>query len=83
MHTCQLLQIVRIVQWHRPGTLQCLVKNHFFAFFNSTWCVDEILPGWEVVVSLAFSESKMAAKMTAAYYENLDVFISHVPSAVE
>ena len=30
-------------------------KYHFFEFFNSTWCLDEILTGWEVVTSLAFS----------------------------
>ena len=37
-------------------------NNHFFAFFNSSWCTDEILPGWELASGLAFSESKMAAK---------------------
>ena len=37
-------------------------NNHFFAFFNSSWGTDEILPGWELDSGLAFSESKMAAK---------------------
>ena len=37
-------------------------NNHFFAFFNSSWSTDEILPGWELASGLAFSESKMAAK---------------------
>ena len=37
--------------------------NNFFAFFDRTWCQDEILPGWEVVAGLAFSQSKMAAKI--------------------
>ena len=37
-------------------------NNHFFAFFNSSWGTDEILPGWELASGLAFSESKMAAK---------------------
>ena len=37
-------------------------NNHFFAFFNSSWGTDEILPGWELASGLAFSESNMAAK---------------------
>ena len=37
-------------------------NNHFFAFFNSSWGTDEILPGWELANGLDFSESKMAAK---------------------
>ena len=37
-------------------------NNHFFAFFNSSWCTDEILPGWELASGLAFSEFEMAAK---------------------
>ena len=37
-------------------------NNQFFAFFNSSWCTDEILPGWELASGLAFSESKMAAQ---------------------
>ena len=43
-----------VVQWLRTGTLQCLVKIIFFAFFNSTWYIDDILTGWELVTSLAF-----------------------------
>ena len=42
-------------------------NNHFFAFFNSYWCVDDILPRWEVAIGLAFSESKMATKIADTY----------------
>ena len=43
--------------------LKCAISgnNHFFAFFDSSWYVDNILPGWELAIGLAFSESKMAA----------------------
>ena len=37
--------------------------NPFFAFFDGIWCLDEKSTGWENVIRLAFSESKMAAKM--------------------
>ena len=37
-------------------------NNHFFACFNSSWCTDEILSGWELASGLALSESKMASK---------------------
>ena len=38
----------------KDRNLAMFVKNHFFAFFNSTWYIDEILTGWELVTSLAF-----------------------------
>ena len=45
--------------------LKCAISgnNHFFAFFDSSWYIDRILPGWELAIGLAFSESKMAARM--------------------
>ena len=46
-------------------------NNHFFAFFISSCCVDEIWPGWELAIGLAFSESKMAANLQHSLY--LDV----------
>ena len=58
----RLVRIDQIVQWHRHGTLQCLVTIISLAFCNSSWGTDEILPGWELASGLAFSESKMAAK---------------------
>ena len=39
---------------HRPSpvaqawNLAMFGNNHFFAFFNSSSCTDEILPGWEL-----------------------------------
>ena len=49
--------------------LKCAIcgNNHFFAFFDSSWYVDKILPGWELAIGLAFSESKMAARMGDTY----------------
>ena len=49
--------------------LKCAISgnNHFFAFFDSSWYVYEILPEWELAIGLAFSESKMAAKMGETY----------------
>ena len=48
-----------------------LGKNHFIAFFDSTRCVDEIKTGWENTGGLAYSESKMAAKMADTYTVDL------------
>ena len=55
--------------WSNPDSLEAQAwnlamfgNNHFFAFFNSSWGTDEILPGWELDSGLAFSESKMVAK---------------------
>ena len=39
--------------------------NHFFAFFDGIWSLDEKSAGWGNDNRLAFSESKMAAKMAA------------------
>ena len=49
--------------------LKCAISgnNKFFAFFDSSWYVDKILPGWELAICLAFSESKMAARMGDTY----------------
>ena len=49
--------------------LKCAISgnNHLFAFFDSSWYVDKILPGWELAIGLAFSESKMAARMGDTY----------------
>ena len=49
--------------------LKCAISgnNNFFGFFDSTWYVDKILPGWELAIGLAFSESKMAARMGETY----------------
>ena len=40
--------------------VKCAISgnNHFFAFFISSCCVDEIWPVWELTIGLAFSESK-------------------------
>ena len=46
-------------------------NSRFFAFFTGSWYVDEIWPGWEVAIGLAFSESKMAANLQHTVY--LDV----------
>ena len=45
------------------GTLQCLFTIFFFAFFDTTWGLDEKFVEWPPATRLAFSESKMAAKM--------------------
>ena len=49
--------------------LKCAISgnNHLFAFFDSSWYVDKILPGLELAIGLAFSESKMAARMGETY----------------
>ena len=62
--------------------MKCAISgdNHFFACFISSWYVglDEILPGWELAIGFAFSESKMAANLHNLYM-NLrrahDVFV--------
>ena len=53
--------------------VKCAISgnNHFFAFFIRSCCVDEIWPGWELAIGLAFSESKMAANLQHSLY--LDV----------
>ena len=53
--------------------VKCAISgnNHFFAFFISSCCVDEIWPEWELAIGLAFSESKMAANLQHSLY--LDV----------
>ena len=59
-----------VVRWQKPiFGLKCAISsnNHFFAFFDSSWWIDEILSGWELDVGLAFSESKMVAKMGDTY----------------
>ena len=51
-------------------------KIHLFPFFNICLGIDEMLTGWELASSLAFSESKTAANMVNAHNENRDVFIT-------
>ena len=61
---------VRLVRRQKPiFGLKCAISgnNHLFAFFDSSWYVDKILPGWELAIGLAFSESKMAARMGETY----------------
>ena len=45
--------------------VKCAISgnNHFLAFSISSWYVDEILPGWELAIGLAFSESNMASNL--------------------
>ena len=60
----------KIVRRQKPiFGLKCAISgnNHLFAFFDSSWYVDNILPGWELAIGLAFSESKMAARMGDTY----------------
>ena len=49
----------------RHGDLAMCGYNHFFAFFDGIWSLDEKSAGWENATRLTFSESKMAAKMAA------------------
>ena len=60
--------------------LKCAISgnNHLFAFFDSSWYVDKILPGWELAIGLAFSESKMAARMGDTYTTYVDLNIPFV-----
>ena len=63
-------RLLVIVRRQKPiFGLKCAISgnNHFFAFFDSSWYVDKILPGWELAIGLAFSESKMAARMGDTY----------------
>ena len=69
-----LFTINLIVRRQKPiFGVKCAISgnNHFFAFFISSCCVDEIWPGWELAIGLAFSESKMAANLQHSLY--LDV----------
>ena len=43
----------------------------------------EILPGWPLATLVAFSESKMAAKMTEIVSENLPMIIISILNALE
>ena len=56
--------------------------KHIIAFFDSTWCVDANKAGWEITSGLAFSESKMAAKMADMYTVDLYYIITFVIDAV-
>ena len=59
-----------IVRRQKPiFRLKCAISgnNHLFAFFDSSWYVDKILPGWELAIGLASSESNMAARMGDTY----------------
>ena len=49
--------------------LKCAISgnNNVFACFDSSWYIDKILPGWELAIVLAFSESKMAVRMGDTY----------------
>ena len=49
----------------RDGDLAKCGYNHFFAFLHGIWFLDEKSAVWENDTRLAFSESKMAAKMAA------------------
>ena len=74
-----------IVQWQEPIISEKLAifgKNLFNAFFDSTWCVDEIKAGWEITSGLAFSESKMAAKMADTYNVDIYYIITFVIDAI-
>ena len=53
-------------------------NNHFFAFFISSWYVDEIWPGWELAIGLAFSESNMAANLQHSVYLNVSFVLDSV-----
>jgi hypothetical protein len=68
---------------HFLEKLAMLVYNHFLVFFHSIWCLDEILAGWPLATRLAFSESKMAAKMATVHDKNLHFVIISVLSTVE
>ena len=60
--------------------VKCAISgnNHFFAFLISSWYVDEILPGWELAIGLAFSESKMAANTHHSVYLNVSFVLDTV-----
>ena len=66
-----------------PANLAMFVNNHFFTFFDSSWNLEEILTGWPLATRLAFSKSKMAAKMAAQLGQNQDFIITFVLSTVE
>ena len=54
------------VQWKDPiflDNLEVSVNNHFFVFSYISWCFLAFLAGWPVPICLAFSETKMVAKM--------------------
>ena len=56
--------IFDLVRWQKPiFGVKCAISgnNHFFAFFISSLYVDEIWPGRELAIGLAFSESKNAS----------------------
>ena len=36
----------------QPGNLAMFGNNNFFAFLNSSWGMDDILPGWELTSAL-------------------------------
>ncbi len=69
------------VAW--PWNLAMTGNNHFIAFFNSSYYLDEILSGWPLATRLAFSESKMAANMVAELDPYLDFNITSFLSIVE
>ena len=55
---CRIREKLYIVRRQKPifGVKRAISgKNHFFAFFTSSWYVDEIWPGWELAIGLAFS----------------------------
>ena len=57
--------------------VKCAISgnNHFFAFFISSWYVNEIWPGWELAIGLAFSEFKMAANLQRLYYKRGEPYL--------
>ena len=51
----------------RAVNLVMFDNNHFIAFSAKYHPINEISGGWPPATRFAFSESKMAAKMAAAY----------------
>ena len=76
-----ICKTVVIVRRQKPiFGVKCAISgnNHFFAFFISSWYVDEIWPGWELAIGLAFSESKMAANLQHSVYLNVSFVLDTV-----
>ena len=71
------IQCSQVAEAHICGKCADSGNNNFFAFFNSSWRVDETVHEWELVIGLVFPKSKIAAKIADTYniYLNIIYFV--------